>query len=244
LDRLFVEELAAKYSLPFVYGEGELGKRASEAEAREARYTFLRGVQRANNARALITAHHQDDLLETAILNMLRGTGRKGLTSLQSRDDLIRPLLGFPKNSLIGYAHDQGLKWREDSSNLNTRYQRNYIRHKILPRFNPEERQELIDLLGRMQTTNRQVDEALTDLIQAQGNIINRQWFNQLPHSVAREMMASWLRDNGVRGFDRYTIERLVAAAKTAHPGKLFPVMRGTRLEVSKENLALKHVER
>jgi tRNA(Ile)-lysidine synthetase-like protein len=81
-DRRFVASLAASYGLVFEYGEGRLGSGASEATAREARYNFLRGVKMKHDAKAIITAHHQDDLIETAILNMLRGTGRKGLTSL------------------------------------------------------------------------------------------------------------------------------------------------------------------
>src|SRR5690348_2939142 len=75
-DRQFVEGLAKKYQLLFVYKEGSLGK-ASEAKAREARYEFLRKAQKDSGSQAIITAHHQDDLLETAILNMLRDSSRK-----------------------------------------------------------------------------------------------------------------------------------------------------------------------
>src|SRR5438445_4950610 len=70
-DRHFVEGLAKNYGLPFIYEEGSLGPKSSEAEAREARYKFLRQAQKKAGAKAIITAHHQDDLLETAILNML-----------------------------------------------------------------------------------------------------------------------------------------------------------------------------
>lgn len=243
-DRRFVQDLTQRYGLPFVYDEGHLGPDASEARAREARYKFLRQVRQASSARALVTAHHQDDLVETAILNMLRGTGRRGLTSLQSRGDILRPLLNVPKSDIRAYAQANGLKWREDPSNQDTKYQRNYVRQEIMPRFSPAEREKLVNMLGDMKTTNQQLDSALSDLLNTQGNLIKRQWFNRLPHPVAKEMMAAWLRDNGVRGFDRQTIERLVAAAKTAQSGKLFPVMKGTRLEVSKDNLALVHAER
>jgi tRNA(Ile)-lysidine synthase len=243
-DRRFVQALADSYSLPFVYIEGKLGTEASEAMAREARYSFLNDVKQAAKARALITAHHQDDLLETAILNMLRGTGRRGLTALQSHDDLIRPFLSYPKHDLIEYARDNGLRWREDPTNQDTKYQRNYVRHEILPRFSPAERAKLVELLNSMKVTNHQVDAALQGLLNTQGNVIKRQWFARLPHSVAKEMMAEWLRDNGLYGYDKNTLERLVAAAKTAQPGKLFPVMKGTRLEVGKDNLALRQAER
>lgn len=243
-DRRFVGGLASKYDLPFVYDEGRLGETASEAQARQARYKFLRTVQQAGEAQALVTAHHQDDLLETAILNMLRGTGRRGLTSLQSREDLVRPMLHLTKNQIKDYAQANNLSWCEDPTNQDISYQRNYVRHQIMPNFSAPDRQKLTDLLGNLQATNKEVDDVLAGLLNSQGNTIKRLWFNRLPHAVAKEMMASWLRDNGVRGFDRQTLERLVAAAKTASAGKLFPVMKGVRLEVGKDTLALRHAER
>src|SRR4051794_16456164 len=82
LDRAHVQALARRYQLPFVYDKGALGPGASEAEARTARYQFLDNVKTKTGAHAIVTAHHQDDVLETAIINLLRGTGRKGLSSL------------------------------------------------------------------------------------------------------------------------------------------------------------------
>jgi tRNA(Ile)-lysidine synthase len=79
-DAAFVRTLAESYGLPFVTDRVELGPDASEASARQARYSFLRTLQRQYDATSIITAHHQDDLLETAIINLLRGTGRRGLT--------------------------------------------------------------------------------------------------------------------------------------------------------------------
>src|SRR3990172_5722177 len=76
LDRELVQELAKKYNLPFVYNQGNLGPKASEATARDARYAFLNKVKDSVSAQAIITAHHQDDVLETAIINLLRGTNR------------------------------------------------------------------------------------------------------------------------------------------------------------------------
>src|SRR5579884_3654782 len=66
-DRHFVQKLAEKHGLSFVYAEGRLGLGASEAAARKARYKFLQQVRESAEARAVVTAHHQDDLLETAI---------------------------------------------------------------------------------------------------------------------------------------------------------------------------------
>jgi tRNA(Ile)-lysidine synthase len=128
-DRKLVEKAAKQYGLAFVCEHGNLGAGISEAAAREARYAFLNRVKAQNDAQAIITAHHEDDLLETAILNILRGTGRKGLSSLGSTEDIIRPLLHVSKKTIRDYATAHGIAWHEDSTNESDVYLRNYIRH-------------------------------------------------------------------------------------------------------------------
>jgi tRNA(Ile)-lysidine synthase len=245
-DRLFVQGLAGHYKLPFVYNEGNLGQGASEATARAARYDFLRKTLRANGGQAIITAHHQDDVLETAIINILRGSGRKGLTSLGSRNTLLRPLLNVPKRDLVAYAKDQGLKWREDSTNRDEAYLRNYVRHRLLARFDDDSRARFLRLINNLAETNRELDTSLVKQLAAQpvAGTIDRQWFNHLPHAVAREMMAAWLRAHGMRSFDSKTLERLVVAAKVAAAGKLFPVQAGLNMKVYNDRLALAGSER
>lgn len=228
-DRAFVQALAERYGLPFVYEEGKLGAKASEATARAARYDFLQRVQQEHQAQAIITAHHQDDVLETAIINLLRGTGRKGLTALSSRDDVVRPLLDVPKIELVNYAKKRQLQWREDSSNANEAYLRNYVRHQILPRFDTQSRSALINLLTSLKTTNEELDGLLAAMLDEQ---LDRQWFGQLGHAEAREVLAAWLRQHGLRGFDRKMLERLVVAVKTGKPGQVYDVMQGATLQI------------
>jgi tRNA(Ile)-lysidine synthase len=244
-DKQLVRAAAKKYGLTFAFHEGRLGPGTGEATARKARYDFLRQVRRAGGARAVITAHHQDDWLETAILNMLRGTGRRGLTSLSSRHDVIRPLLLVPKKALIDYAKDQGLVWREDITNQDTSYLRNYIRHRLLPRFSEADTVNLLTIVSRLTVTNRQLDELLVNQLHLQSRTgkLDRPWFNHLPHKVALEVMAAWLRSKEA-GFDKKSLERLVVAAKTARGGKLFPVTSDLKMQVHPGYLALTHGER
>jgi tRNA(Ile)-lysidine synthase len=245
-DRQLVQATARRYGLPFTYREARLGAGTNEAEARTIRYDFLHQVQWAGRARAIVTAHHQDDVLETAILNVLRGTGRKGLTSLRSRHNLERPLLEIPKHELMAYARDQGLQWREDSTNQNTDYLRNYVRHRLVPRFNESDRTHLLRIINDLRQTNQELDTLLVNQLhlQADAGKLDRQWFNRLPHAVARETMATWLRAYGVRAFDSRTLERLVVAAKVAGPGKAFDVLDGVSMAVGTNNLALSRPER
>jgi len=245
-DSELVRQVSDTLGVDWVGHQANLGKQTSEAKAREVRYNFLSKVKQDTNADGIITAHHQDDVIETALLNMLRGTGRKGLTSLGSGSDIIRPLLKVPKSDLIAYANDQGLVWREDSTNSDENYLRNYIRLNYVVKLSQQDRQELINIISNMQNTNKELDNILAKYLQDQSvsGSIDRDWFNHLPHNVAREVLASWLRFNDVRSFDSKTLERLVVAAKTGQTGKTFPVVSGYNMKVNKANLALSVPER
>lgn len=240
-DRAFVQQLARRYRLPFVYDSGQLGPGASEAASRQARYEFLRKAQTAAKAHAIVTAHHQDDVLETAVINLLRGTGRKGLSSLTNGEGIIRPLLRVPKTEIIDYAQRHGLAWREDTTNVDTAHLRNHIRHEVLPGWSEGDKQKLLAMSTSMQAINTEIDALLEDGLRPE---LNRDWFIMLPHAVSREVMAAWLRQHDIREFDRQTIERLTVAAKTSQSDKAVDVVKGHILRINKDNLALVRPER
>lgn len=244
-DAALVASVAKKLGLTYEMEQGKLGPDASEAEARKARYTFLRNTQAKHGAQAIIMAHHQDDVLETAILNLLRGTGRKGLSSLNSRDDIVRPLLHIPKESIYAYARQHNLQWREDSTNTSDYYARNYIRQYILPRFSPEHKATLLEIISKNRETNHALDALVAQLLKQQDAAsLDRHTFIMLPHAVAREVMASWLRSQQLREFDKITIERLVTAAKTGKPRSRVNVYGPHVLLIDKHKLALAVLDR
>jgi tRNA(Ile)-lysidine synthase len=238
-DAALVRQAADTYNLPFELGEGKLGKGASEADARKARYEFLQSVREKHQAQAIIMAHHQDDVLETAIINLLRGTGRKGLTALGNRTGIIRPLLHVPKTEIKKYADEHHIVWREDSTNTSDRYTRNYIRHNIMPRFSAEHKAQLLDIILKSHDTNEALDGAINELLQ-QPETLDRHMFIMLPHAASREVMAAWLRAHNVREFDRAAIERLVTAGKTGRPGSSQNVYGPHMLVIDKHKLALR----
>jgi tRNA(Ile)-lysidine synthase len=107
-----------------------------EAAARQARYECL--GRHIGPHEVLLTAHHQDDQAETLLLQLLRGTGVHGMAGMPPAAEFFRglharPLLGFRRNELSRYAAEENLKWIEDSSNLDTRLARNFLRHRVLP---------------------------------------------------------------------------------------------------------------
>ena len=109
-----------------------------EAAAREARYAVLRELVRPGDC--VLSAHHREDQAETVLLNLLRGSGPAGVAAIAARQDfgggfLLRPLLDVPRAELEAYATQQGLRWVEDPSNTDNRFDRNYLRNEIIPRL-------------------------------------------------------------------------------------------------------------
>ncbi|MCU7933642.1 MAG: tRNA lysidine(34) synthetase TilS [Candidatus Thiodiazotropha sp. (ex Dulcina madagascariensis)] len=107
-----------------------------EAVAREARYQAL--AARMGEGDLLLTAQHQDDQAETLLLQLMRGSGPAGLASMPTLARfgpgwLARPLLAYSRQSLERYAQQHGLTWQEDPSNQDQRFDRNFIRHQVMP---------------------------------------------------------------------------------------------------------------
>ena len=245
-DKELVQSLAKEHNLPFVFKKGHLGPKTSEAAARKARYEFLRQVQKSSKAHAIITAHHQDDRLETAVLNLLRGSGRRGLTSLKSTNQILRPLLGHSKQQLREYAVNHSLKWREDPSNDDTRYKRNHIRHNIMPRFSAGAKAQLLILLEDLEVMNIELDQHVNNLLHTQPamNILDRRWFILLPHDISKELAHAWLSRHKVRNLNKKTVERLVVSMKTAHSGRCIDVDMSHVLQIKNASLALMPIDR
>lgn len=240
-DRKLVQKVSQSYGLPCVYGEGALGPDASEDTARRARYAFLRKVKDAAGAQAIITAHHQDDLLETAILNMMRGTGRKGLMSLRSHDDLLRPLLGIPKADIIKYAQKHKLAWNEDSTNADPRYLRNYVRADIMPKLTQKKRAQLLTYIQQAGKLDAELHKQLAEYLQLHPSVheLNRGWVVMLPHAVAREVLADWLRQHQTKDLSAKKLERLVVAAKTGAAGTKTDIDATHILRIHKDSLVI-----
>ncbi|HYQ57050.1 MAG TPA: tRNA lysidine(34) synthetase TilS [Draconibacterium sp.] len=107
-----------------------------EMAARELRYNFFEQIRKEYEYDLIVTAHHQDDLIETFFLNLSRKTGIKGLTGIkEKKGKLVRPLLFASREDIEEYADKNYISYREDSSNSEVVYQRNFLRHKILPLF-------------------------------------------------------------------------------------------------------------
>lgn len=109
-------------------------KLSIQMAARQLRYAWFQELMEQKGLDYLLTAHHLDDSIETFLINFTRGTGLEGLTGIpQQNDNVIRPLLPFTRVEIENYAEENGIKWREDSSNASDKYMRNKLRHDIIP---------------------------------------------------------------------------------------------------------------
>lgn len=216
-DRAFVESLARNYGLEFVATELHLDPDVSEDGARQARYAWLEKVRDQYGATKVATAHHQDDVLETIVINIVRGTGWRGLCSLRESARRHRPLLELSKVEIIEYAVSHGLEWREDSTNESVRYLRNRIRNFVIPRLSPERRVRFIELYGSQVALRRDITRELEGLypklVGEEG--VDRHMLIMTEENVAIELIRTWLGES----LEHSRFRDLLLFAKTARPG-------------------------
>jgi tRNA(Ile)-lysidine synthase len=160
-DQAFVVQLAAGLGISVVTGSRENGIEAAtdEATLRDQRYNFLRRTIAARGARCVVTAHNADDQIETVLHHLFRGTGPVGMCGIPMHRELdrdfmlVRPLIGFRGQQLRDALREIDQPWREDHTNAQSDYSRNWIRHELLP---------------LIRTRYRWADDAILRLIDAQ----------------------------------------------------------------------------
>ena len=165
-DAAFVAAAAARLGLPFASQAAGLGA-ASEAAARAARHGWLEQVRVAAGAAATLTGHHQDDLLETSLLNLARGTGRLGLAPMPPSSTIGRPLRATTRAQLRAYAATHRVAWREDSTNADLTNPRNLLRHRLLPSAPPAWQPAYLALMVELSALNTKIDQSISDILNA-----------------------------------------------------------------------------
>lgn len=134
-DEKFVQEICRERGVKLVVGS-HMGKNAlkSELEAREARYAYFEKILASDRGVKIALAHNANDLSETYLMRLIRGTGLKGMCSIPlQRKNFFRPLLPFTRSQIEDYLKEQNIGFVTDKSNQNTKYFRNKIRHNLLP---------------------------------------------------------------------------------------------------------------
>jgi tRNA(Ile)-lysidine synthase len=178
-----------------------------EAAAREARYAALRQILKPNEV--LLTAHHADDQLETMLLALMRGAGLRGLSGVPSVQIfgggwLARPLLEFSRAELEEWARAEQLQWLEDPSNANTGFDRNFLRHRVLPALRerwPAAAHSATRSTAHLREAGRLLDVlAAADLESiAIGSCVSMAQLAGLAPARRRNVLRHWIRQHGMR---------------------------------------------
>ncbi|GAA3629177.1 tRNA lysidine(34) synthetase TilS [Flavivirga jejuensis] len=144
-------------------------KLSTQMAARKLRYDWFQELAVQLQFDYILTAHHADDNLETFLINLSRGTGIDGLTGIpEVNNNIVRPLLTTPRESIETYAKENHLKWREDSSNTSTKYLRNKLRHDVIPtlkEINPQLLQNFKSTLNNLNDTADIVKESVKEVL-------------------------------------------------------------------------------
>lgn len=177
-DEQFVRQLADLYKVDFFVKHFDTKKYARQHKisiqvaAREQRYQWFDELLIKKGYDVIATAHHQDDQVETFLINLSRGTGIAGLHGIPVQQGrVIRPMLFASRNEIAAYASENNLQFVEDSSNSSLKYTRNRIRHKIIPqieKINPAFRQALLETI----TNIREAEQIFKQAVEEKRNIV------------------------------------------------------------------------
>ncbi len=210
-------------------------KAGPEAAARRARYEVFE--QRLGKGEALLLAQHQDDQAETFLLQLLRGAGPAGLSAMPAKaafgsGTLLRPLLEVSRDHIRGYAERHALDFVEDPSNRELRYDRNYLRHEILPRLTerwPAASRTIARAAGHQAVLARIAREMGAEALEAAegGVTLSCKALSQLHPDTARLALRAWLEGRGFSPPSRVMLNRIldevVTAAGDAEPLVAWP---------------------
>ncbi len=147
-DEHFCRDLAGRLNIDFFSVKKNAAQFAKkyklsvEEAGRKIRYKIFESYRGKYNYDKIATAHNCSDNAETVLLNLIKGTGMKGISGIpEKRDNIIRPVLVLTKEEILEYLEKENIPFRTDMTNLNIEYDRNFIRHKIIPeikkRMNP-----------------------------------------------------------------------------------------------------------
>jgi tRNA(Ile)-lysidine synthase len=241
-DAQFVGKLAAKYQTDFDIGSADVRALAKKREisietaAREARYAFFAETARRRNCGTIFVAHHADDLVETFLINLFRGSGNAGLSAMREistrRIDgvdltIARPFLCVWRKEIDDYVGEHRLRFREDATNKNLNPLRNRIRHRIVPYLEKTLGRNIRQNIWRTAIIaaeeEKWIETELPDSKHADLSVVK---LRALPIALQRRALLKWLRTQNVSdvGFDaiervRSLADRDVRIAKVNLPG-------------------------
>lgn len=228
-DALFTRGMMQRWGLECEFFKPRPPETGNVEEwGREKRYEFFEKLLKKHRADFIFTAHHQDDDFETMLLHVLRGTRVKGLAGMAPiRGKLIRPMLYTSGTEIGAYIEEHQIPFRNDPTNDDDRYMRNFLRHKIIPVLN----HVYPGLAERWQTQKPYWNDLQVMLESGALNFmhefldpkdgLHREAFKKLPYPLRATVLELWyLETTGKRVPDNATIDRWDEAIRTLEPRK------------------------
>lgn len=209
-DAKFVQNLAAKYELTLETGSADVRalatqqKNSIETVARQARFGFFVQIAKKKGTQTIFLAHHADDLVETFLMNLFRGSGTTGLSAMREvstrrMDDIeltiVRPFLGIWRYEIDEYVRGQRLKFREDESNKDLAALRNRIRNRIIPYLEKTLARNIRASIWRAAMIAAEEEDWIENqLPQTSGDDLPVAKLRDLPVALQRREILKWLR--------------------------------------------------
>ena len=222
-DADFVRRKCQELGVKFYETKLELGEGVSEELARKKRYDFLKSVQEKEGG-TLCTAHHLDDVLESIAINLIRGTGWRGLTPFYN-DELVRPFIitKMWKRDVLKFAGEQNICFRQDPTNYETNYLRNRVREKM-NELDEQARVNLIELFQKQTQLRSKIEKLVAELAEQTVvgcNFHAKRILLEAEEEVGIEVLRKICLNHG-HSLTRKQLKDFLIAIKTYAPHKRF----------------------
>lgn len=233
-DEIMVQETARRYGIECynkrfdTLGEMDRTGESMEMAARRLRYEWFHQLCEEHGYTVIAIAHHMDDSIETFFINMLRGTGLRGFTGISKQvGRIVRPLMFATRKEILDYAHSKHIQFREDSSNLSTKYLRNKIRlgiiprmREITPRFSFLMHRNIERLTSAQRFIDNAIDNIYNSIAEIKGDICTLH-IGDIADSSSREFVIYEIL-NSRFGFKGDTVDNLCKSLDAGNVGKRF----------------------
>jgi tRNA(Ile)-lysidine synthase len=251
-DADFVESVAEKLKLPFHLKKIDVGiervqlKTSFQDAARIIRYQFFEETLQAVGGNKVALGHSADDQVETILMNIVRGTGLRGLTGIpQVRGSIIRPFLEINRRDLEIYLKENDISFRDDSSNSDKKYLRNRIRHELIPHletYNPGIKKSLQEMSGIAREEDSLLSQMTRDIFNQkldERNENNIVWdiddFQSYPVALRQRLVREiFCRITGdMQAITAHHVQEIISLFNSPKVGKILNIPRGVTVTCS-----------
>lgn len=250
-DEEFCKKTCEKYGVRFVSFKIDIPTFAKERHkgleetAREERYRIFNEVLRDNpSCQCIVTAHNANDNGETVVFNLARGTGINGLCGIKPVfGDVFRPLINCTRDDIIRYCRDNNIEYVTDSTNGDTDYTRNRIRHLILPEL-MKINSGFLDSCARLGEILRQDEEYISrEAMSVSSSLTSGQLSKDLAIALDKAVLARVLKDMSQRNLEFATVKACVSLIKSWKTGKMINVEGGLTFKLERDYCAFIRTE-